>query len=160
MINIAKAVTNDVQAIQGLLKETWVDTYGNYLSQETLDEVYKNWQSIEFLTRQVENPEMYFPVAKENDEVVGIATARFTEETIVLFRIYVDPGHQRKGIGEALINDVINYYSGAKKIQLHVEVMNGKGQAFYKKHGFKEIKREEEKVVNETIEQILMEKEL
>jgi hypothetical protein len=35
--------------------------------------------------------------------------------------------------------------------------MNPKGQSFYKKHGFMELKREEEKVVNEVIEVILME---
>lgn len=160
MIKIEKATSGDAQAIQKLLRETWIDTYGSYLSQATLDEVYKNWQSIEFLTRQIENSEMYFPVAKEDDEIVGIATARMPEDVIVIFRIYVLPQHQRKGIGEALINDVIKHFPKAKKVQLHVEEMNSKGQAFYKKHGFKEIKREQEKVVNEIIEQILMEKEL
>jgi ribosomal protein S18 acetylase RimI-like enzyme len=38
--------------------------------------------------------------------------------------------------------------------------MNPKGQAFYKKQGFKEIKRTEEKIGNEMLELILMEKEL
>jgi ribosomal protein S18 acetylase RimI-like enzyme len=77
-----------------------------------------------------------------------------------MFRLYVSPQHQRKGIGELLLKNVIEHFQGAKKIQLHVEVMNPKGQSFYKKHDFKEIKREDEKVVNEVIELILMEKQL
>jgi ribosomal protein S18 acetylase RimI-like enzyme len=82
------------------------------------------------------------------------------EDTIVMFRLYVSPQQQRKGIGESLLKNVIEHFQGAKKIQLHVEVMNPKGQSFYEKHGFKEIKREEEKVVNEVIEVILMEKQV
>jgi ribosomal protein S18 acetylase RimI-like enzyme len=160
MVQISQAIPSDVTAIQNLLRETWLDTYGDHLSQATLDEVYKNWQSIDFLTRQIENPEMYFPVAKEGSEIAGIATARQPEEAVVLFRLYVSPQHQHKGVGSVLLEDVINHFPTAKTIQLHVEEMNPKGQAFYKKHGFREIKREEEKVVNEVINQILMEKSL
>lgn len=103
---------------------------------------------------------MYFPIATEGDDLVGIATARQNGETIVLFRLYVYPHHQRKGAGKLLLDDVIKNFSTAKKIQLHVEALNPKGQAFYSKHGFKEMKREQEKIVTEVIDQILMEKEL
>ena len=160
MVQILSATINDAEAIQKLLRETWKDTYGDHLSQETLDEVYKNWHSIEFLTKQIENPSLYFPLAKEGDELVGLSTAHMPEDGIVMFRLYVSPRHQRKGIGELLLQNVIEHFQGAKKIQLHVEVMNPKGQSFYKKQGFKEIKRAEEKVVNEVIELILMGKQL
>ncbi len=160
MVLVRKAKPSDASAVQKLLRETWLDTYGNYLSQATLDEVYRNWQNVEFLTRQIENPDFYFPVAVENEAVLGIATARSSEGMIVMFRLYVHPDHQRKGIGERLLGEVIQHFLDKEKVQLHVEVLNQKGQSFYKKHGFKELKREEEKVVNEVIEQILMEKEL
>lgn len=160
MLQIHNATVDDVAAIQTLLRETWQDTYSDHLSQETLDEVYKTWQSIEFLTKQIENPKIYFPLAKAADELVGLSTSYMPEDTIVMFRLYVSPQHQRKGIGDLLLKNVIEHFQAAKKIQLHVEVMNPKGQSFYKKHGFKEMKREEEKVVNERIEIILMEKTL
>lgn len=160
MFQVVNATFKDAAAIQKLLRETWKDTYGDHLSQETLDEVYKNWQSIEFLTHQIENPQFYFPLAKDSDELVGLSTAHMPEDTIVMFRLYVSPQHQRKGTGELLLRDVVAHFQGAKKIQLHVEVMNPKGQLFYMKQGFKEIKRAEEKVVNEVIELILMEKQL
>jgi ribosomal protein S18 acetylase RimI-like enzyme len=160
MFQVVNAALNDAVAIQKLLRETWKDTYGDHFSQATLDEVYKNWLSIEFLTQQIENPTFYFPLAKEADELVGLSTAQMPEDSIVMFRLYISPQHQRKGIGELLLKHVIEHFQGAKKIQLHVEGMNPKGQSFYRKHGFKEIKREEEKVVNEVIELILMEKQL
>jgi ribosomal protein S18 acetylase RimI-like enzyme len=160
MSQVLNATFKDIAAIQKLLRETWKDTYGHHLSQETLDEVYKNWQSIEFLTKQIENPQFYFPLAKDCDELVGLSTAQMPEDTIVMFRLYVFPQHQRKGIGDLLLNNVIEHFQGAKKIQLYVELMNPKGQSFYKKQGFKEMKRAEEKVVNEVIELILMEKQL
>jgi len=160
MFHVVNATVADAPAIQTLLRETWQDTYGDYLSQETLDEVYQNWQSIEVLTQQIENPKIYFPLAKTGTELVGLSTALMPEATIRLFRLYVSPQHQRQGIGALLLNHVIEHFQGAKQIQLHVEVMNPKGQSFYQKHGFKEIKREQEKIVNQVLELILMEKQL
>ncbi len=160
MFQIVSATAEDAEPIQQLLRDTWKHTYGDHLSQKTLEEVYKNWQSLEFLTRQIEHPTLYFPLAKNGDELVGIATVNMTEETIMMFRLYVSPQNQRQGIGELLLKNVIEHYQGAKKIQLYVEVMNSKGQSFYKKHGFKEIAHAEEKVVDEVIEVILMEKQL
>lgn len=160
MFQVVNATFDDAPAIQTLLRETWQDTYGDHLSQETLDEVYQNWQSIEFLTQQIENPKIYFPLAKSGAELVGLSTALMPEDTILMPRLYVSPHHQRKGIGELLLNNVIEHFQGAKQIQLHVEVMNPKAQSFYQKHGFKEIKREEEKLANQVLELILMEKQL
>jgi ribosomal protein S18 acetylase RimI-like enzyme len=160
MFQVVHATVADAPAIQQLLRETWQDTYGDHLSQETLDEVYKNWQSIEFLTQQIDNPKIYFPLAKAGAELVGLSTALMPEATIRMFRLYVSPPHQRKGIGELLLNHVIEHFQEAKQIQLHVEVMNPKGQAFYQKHGFTELKREQEKIANQVLELILMEKQL
>src|SRR5215211_2850269 len=115
MFQVVNATFNDAAAIQKLLRETWKDTYGDHLSQETLDEVYKNWQSIEFLTKQIENPKFYFPLAKDGDELVGLSTAHMPEDTIVMFRLYVSPQHQRNGIGELLLKNVIEHFSRCKE---------------------------------------------
>lgn len=160
MVQVVHATLADAIAIQTLLSETWKDTYGEYLSQATLDEVYKNWQSIEFLTRQIEHPSLYFPLAKDGDEVVGLATTQLTDDVIMMYRLYISPHHQRKGIGQLLLDHVIEHFPDAKKIQLHVEVMNLKGKSFYEKNAFEEILRKEETVGNEVLEVILMEKTL
>lgn len=158
MVQVVDATLDDAVAIQKLLSETWKDTYGDYLSQATLDEVYKNWQSIEFLSNQINHPALYFPLAKDGDELVGLATTQLADDVIRMFRLYVSPQHQRKGIGGLLLNYVIEHFQGAKKMQLNVEVTNHKGKSFYEKNGFKEMMRKEETVVNEVLEVILMEK--
>ena len=160
MVQVVDATVDDAAAVQALLRETWQDTYGDHLSPATLDEVYKNWQSIEFLTRQIENPAFYFPLAKDGHELAGLSTALMPDETILIFRLYVSPRHQRKGIGALLLDHVIAHFQGAKAVQLHVEVMNLKGQSFYRKHGFRDVKREAQTVGGEVLELILMEKPL
>ena len=157
-MDIVHAATEDIPAIQKLLRVTWDDTYGNHLSQMTLDEVYRNWQTVPFLTDQIQNAEMYFPLVKESTELFGLATARIDGDVIVLFRLYVYPEHQRKGVGELLLNNIIEHFKRAKKIQLHAEEFNQKGIPFYKKHGFEEIKREVGTVGGQELNQILMEK--
>lgn len=160
MLQVVEATAHDAAAVRKLLRETWQDTYGDHLSQATLDEVYNTWQSIDFLTQQIENPGIYFPLAKDGDELAGLSTAHMREDTIAMFRLYVAPRHQRKGIGALLLENVIAHFQGAKQIHLYVEAMNPKGQSFYKKQGFRELKREEEKIASETLELILMQKQL
>ena len=160
MFEIVQAELSDAPEIQKLLTETWQDTYSDHLSPATLAEVAKNWQSIEFLTKQITNPSFYFPVAKKDNQIVGLATAHMPEDAIILFRLYIYPKHQHQGIGGQLLEDVVKHFPKAKKVQLYAEEMNPKGPQFYKKHGFKEIRREPQKVVTEVINQILMEKVL
>jgi diamine N-acetyltransferase len=160
MFTITQAQPSDAPAIQKLLRETWQVTYGDHLTPETLEEVYQKWQSIEFLTKQINNPEMFFPIAKDGDQLVGIATAHQPDDRIQLFRLYVYCTEQRQGIGSKLLEAVINHFPTAQKIQVYVEALNPTAQNFYCKHGFVEIGRENEKVVTQTIEQVLMEKKL
>jgi ribosomal protein S18 acetylase RimI-like enzyme len=155
---IRKATIQDVQRIQTLLHDTWKDTYGQYLPQTVLDEVYANWQSLELLTMQVQDDNLFFPVAVEDNEIVGLATAQTRDGVTIVGRLYVDPVQQRKGIGEKLLQSVISNFPENKKLRLHVEEMNQKGKSFYAKHGFTEVMREQGKIGTTVIDQIVLEK--
>jgi len=150
----------DAPAIQRLLRETWQDTYEGYLSRATVDEVYGNWHSIDVLLRQIENPAVYFSVATDSGELVGTATARSVEGTTVLLRLFVRPARQREGIGRQLLEAVTAHFSNNRKMQLHVEALAEKAQAFYRKHGFQVMRNEQLTVVHETVDGFLMEKVL
>jgi diamine N-acetyltransferase len=158
MNTLVIATPSDAPAIQDLLRETWKDTYGDHLSPLTLDEVYQKWQSIEFLTKQITNSNYYFPIMKDAEKVIGVATAHAPNETIQLFRLYIMPNSQRQGIGQMLLEDVIAHFRDAKKMHIYVEELNQKGQNFYRKNGFQEIGREPEQIVTQVVNQILMEK--
>jgi ribosomal protein S18 acetylase RimI-like enzyme len=160
MTRIRIATSGDVNEIQHVLHTTWKDTYGSYLTDETLEEVYKNWQSIEFLNKQITNPDVYFPIAVIDDTIIGLATARMNNDIAMLFRVYVLPEYQRHGVGSELLEGVINHFASAKKIRLSVEKTNDRAKTFYERHGFTVVGEEQERVGNETIDGYVMEKTL
>ena len=65
-------------------------------------------------------------------------------ETLYVGRIFIDPLHHRKGYGLSLMKMVETYYSGIKKIELDTPLWNVRTNAFYKKLGYREVKRDEE----------------
>ena len=49
-------------------------------------------------------------------------------------RLYVDPSHQRRGIGSALMAEALHL--SPEGIELHTHQVNATARAFYEKHGF------------------------
>lgn len=162
MIKIEAAKAEEAQAIKRVLSETWVDTYGPFLSKQTIQKATSVWHAPKHLIAQIQNPEIFFYLAKdERKSVLGLITARqIDHETLVIYRLYVHPQHQRKGIGRRLLEASVSAYPGVKKLQLEVEEQNQKGLAFYRKNGFIETGRKEEKIETERLIVIVMEKQL
>jgi len=158
IVEITQALPKQASEIQQFLKIVWKETYGDHLSESTLNHVYKNYQTQEFLLKQIQNTEMYFPLVTKRQKVIALATAYISGETIALFRLFVDHRYQRKGIATLLLTDVIHHFSNAAKIQLYVETLNQHARNFYNKRGFIEMKKELEKIGNQVVEQILLEK--
>ena len=79
-------------------------------------------------------------------EIVGGAILFLDKdsETLHIGRIFIDPVHHRRGYGLSLMKMVETYYSGIKKIQLDTPLWNVRTNAFYKKLGYREVKRDEE----------------
>ena len=162
MVKIERAKVEEAQEIKQVLSETWVDTYGLFLSQETIRKVTSAWHDPKLLTLQIQDPGIFFGVAEdENDRILGLVTARKRgTDTVVISRLYVHPQHQRKGIGSRLLEESVLAFSGVRRIQLEIEEQNHKGLAFYLKQGFKEIGRKEERIEDEVLKVIEMEKRL
>ena len=64
-------------------------------------------------------------------------------ESLYIGRIFIDPVHHRKGHGLFLMKMVETYYPGIKKIKLDTPLWNVRTKAFYKKLGYREVKRDE-----------------
>ncbi len=83
-----------------------------------------------------------FLVAEINSIVVGyIVGFRVSEETVRIFSFAVRSEYQNRGIGSALLKEVIDIFrqSGVVEILLEVRQSNIKAIRFYKKHGFRQI---------------------
>ena len=78
-------------------------------------------------------------------EIVGGAILFLDKdgETLYIGRIFLDPVHHRKGYGLSLMNIAETFYPGIKKIKLDTPLWNVRTNAFYKKLGYREVKRDE-----------------
>lgn len=162
MIKIERARAEEVEEIKRVLDEAWSDTYGPFLSQETIQKVTSVWHDPVLLAAQVQNPDIFLGVAKnEADAILGMVTAcKLDKDTVLIDRLYVHPRHQRKGIGSGLLREGILAFPGIRRVRLEVYGQNQKGLSFYLKQGFSEIGREEERIEAEILESVEMEKQL
>ena len=77
--------------------------------------------------------------AYEGNQLLGIIRAIGDGHTIVFVQdILVFPEHQRKGIGSALLQDILDRYSHVRQIELATD-NTSKTIAFYKSMGFREL---------------------
>ena len=84
--------------------------------------------------------------AIEAGEIVGGAILFLENNGEFLFvgRIFVDPISHRKGYGIALMTLIEKHYPNVKQIMLDTPLWNVRTNAFYKKLGYCEVKRDEE----------------
>src|SRR5688572_6737358 len=136
MVMIERVRIEDIADIKRVLSETWVDTYRDILSPRTIQKVTSVWHDPERLAEQAQNPAMFFGAAKEEGKIVGLVTAAsIDKDTIMVFRLYVHPHFQRRGIGSDLLKTTLLAFPDAKKLRLEVEEENKKGLSFYRKQG-------------------------
>lgn len=77
--------------------------------------------------------------AWEGDNLLGIIRAVGDGATIVFIQdILVSPEHQRKGVGSALLQAVLDRYTGVRQIEL-VTDNTERTVAFYQSMGFREL---------------------
>ena len=92
----------------------------------------------EILRKGFENS-MLTLAAYEEEELLGLIRTVGDGVTIVLVQdILVFPEHQRKGVGSALLQAILDRYSHVRQIQLTTD-KTPRTMAFYKSMGFREI---------------------
>jgi N-acetylglutamate synthase-like GNAT family acetyltransferase len=99
---IRPASNRDVEAMLRVINTSNAESYRRIIPAEYFKEpVLSRAELLEHLTR------MEFYVYQEDDEVVGVsALSRRDEAAGELRWVYVLPGHQRKGVGTALIESL------------------------------------------------------
>jgi ribosomal protein S18 acetylase RimI-like enzyme len=161
MIAVERAKPEDVDSIKRVLSETWMDTYGDYLSRSTIEHVTANWHAPNLLRSQIENPAGYFAVAKDDGRVIGLVTVGSVgQNELYLARLYVHPQYQRRGIGTDLLNAAISAYPDAIAIRLEVEQHNTKGLSFWRKQKFVDVGTRIEQIGTDSMSVISMERKL
>lgn len=120
-----------------------IEEYGSYNETEILS-LYSavGWTAYtadpEALKRGFENSLLTL-AAYEGEELIGLIRAVGDGATVVLIQdILVHPARQRRGVGTALVKELLARFSGVRQIQL-VTDNTEKTVAFYNSLGFKEL---------------------
>lgn len=162
MVRIERANVEDVAEIKQVLSETWRATYSSFLSAATINTVTAVWHSPDQLAAQIQNPRIFFGVAKTGDgTIIALTTVgQLSDDTVVLARLYVHPDYQRQGIGRQLLQAGLTAFPAAHTIRLEVEENNHAAYTFYHSHGFRATESKEEWVAEDVIQVIVMEKHM
>ncbi|MDZ7746717.1 MAG: GNAT family N-acetyltransferase [Halobacteriales archaeon] len=143
MPEIRPAIPEDVDAIRDVADAAWWDTYPGTLDAAQIETAVDRLYDPEFLTEVLgERDDLLFLVAERDGEVVGFGSAQQTfADEVELFTLYVDPDHQREGVGTALLDAILETARTESIDRLRVGILSGnqRARSFFESHGFERI---------------------
>jgi len=142
-ILIRPATKDEAEAVAAVCTRAARVAYAGLVSEDYIDRVIAHFHAVDRIEREIApSPGWFgFMVAESTGSVVGVAgTGRSAQraDACELFTLYVDPSHQRTGIGQALVAQAIADARTADARCLDVAVMPGNVPAirFYEACGF------------------------
>jgi ribosomal protein S18 acetylase RimI-like enzyme len=141
---VRTASERDLPAVQKLLRETWHATYDAIYGVERVNEIKRDWHSLESLKSRLSKPHSEFVLFEGEEGIIGMAFASQSDPGFVtLYQLYVHPDAQRRGVGSLLVDEIIAAFPDAKSLRLEVEPENTSSVAFYAAKGFAQVGRAE-----------------
>ena len=164
MFFVRTAMEKDVEALRGLLIESFHATYDTIYGADRVHQMLDAWHSRKAIETRISRKDGEFLVADNGRQIGGLIFAAMSKDmakTAFLHHLYVDPKMQRQGIGRDLFAEIETCFPDAEIMRLEVEPQNAAAIAFYQAHGFVEVDRTKNcGGPNSGIEAIVMEKPL
>ncbi|MER7250099.1 GNAT family N-acetyltransferase [Kribbella sp. NPDC000426] len=140
MIAVRRAELSDVDAIRQIGLTTWPVAYAGLVSDAFMTDGLAEWWSVEAVERGISKGITL--VASDGVELLGMVGLGREEDSWVMWKLYVLPDQQRKGVGKALLDAAIAALpDGTPELFLDVLVANEQAIGFYRSQGFTEAKR-------------------
>ena len=138
---IRPADGNDLKAVLDVGRRTWPVTYGPIAGPDYVAMGLAKWWTADAIIPSIRAGRV--TVAEVDGTVVGIAVVGPHEKHLVLWKLYVLPEYQGKGIGSALVESVVASATGLHP-EIRISYLEGNtlAEAFYRGKGFVEISRE------------------
>jgi ribosomal protein S18 acetylase RimI-like enzyme len=135
---IRTAGEKDLAAVSVLLGKTWHATYDPIYGPGKVDEITRSWHSVSALRPRLTRPTSEFLLADDGKNIVAMAFAATSAEgrVVVVHQLYVDPAHQRHGIGRDLLAEIVDCFPTASSLRAEVEEANVAAVAFWRRAGF------------------------
>ena len=116
----------------------WQATYLPLISQAQIDAMLSDRYAPARIREQLANPHHAWWVARQDAVLAGFAHAVLDASGCKLDKLYVHPGHQRRGTGAALLRKLVDWARAQQARRLWLQVNRGNAQAIraYEKYGF------------------------
>ncbi|MFM2368402.1 MAG: hypothetical protein RL619_702 [Bacteroidota bacterium] len=147
-IEIKKATLSDLEAIQKISTQTFIETFAAVNTPENITNYIAESFNSEQLTSELNNANSQFYLATSGNEVLGYLKINFgdaqteiiNKNALEVHRIYVSQAFHGKNVGQLLIDKVkeIGLETGVDYIWLGVWEENHRALRFYSKNGFVE----------------------
>ena len=138
-MNVRKATSDDLQVMQAIARRTIDRCYRSFLGDEGVDWYIESGESDAEVEKHLDNCDVLV-----NEDTV-VAFAIFFADLIHLMMVDVD--FHRRGIGTQLLSHCEDqlFENGNTAIRLETFEGNAQALAFYRKNGWSESKRQEDK---------------
>jgi ribosomal protein S18 acetylase RimI-like enzyme len=98
--------------------------------------------------------EIFLKLIDENEKIKGSVRAHERNGRVYIGKLIVHPEYRNKGFGAALLKTIETFYKN-KSFELFTSSKSERNLYLYKKHGFKEFKREK---VSDAYSMVFLEK--
>ncbi|MFN3751029.1 MAG: GNAT family N-acetyltransferase [Thiobacillus sp.] len=128
-----------VDAVVALARTVWQSTYPALIPQAQIDAMLADRYAPERIRAQLGDPAHAWRVVLADGAPAGFAHACLDAQGVKLDKLYVHPGHQRRGLGGALLHAIEDWARARRAARLHLQVNRGNAQAIraYEKYGFR-----------------------
>ncbi len=129
---------SNIHLIMPLATTIWQEAYKDILSQEQIDYMLQKMYAVEKIKEDIAQGDQW-EILKADNIAVGYLHYKIEEDKVFLSKIYLKQDNQLKGIGQLMLNHVIQYAldHNKKTIYLTVNKNNAKAIRFYTKNNFK-----------------------
>ncbi|GAA0878414.1 GNAT family N-acetyltransferase [Algoriphagus jejuensis] len=146
MVHIRKLAKEELPKVQSIAHRTWPSTFGEILSPQQIEYMLEMMYDLPVLETQQEKGHTFL-LAEEIEKELGFAGFEMNhagQAKAKLHKIYLLPEAQGKGVGKALIQEVVERAkeAGQTSLLLNVNKFNQKAIDFYARIGFVEIYKE------------------
>jgi diamine N-acetyltransferase len=147
-IDVRKATLTDLEILQALGKQTFIETFGEMNTEENMSQYLTESFNEAKLKSELTNPDSVFYFAIQENRFIGYLKLNFAEaqtelkdkKSLEIERIYVLKEFYGKGVGQVLYNTALDLarQKNAEAVWLGVWEKNPRAISFYKKNGFVE----------------------